>query len=141
MLCVDTCLNTAIPSQRASARAQPWSRSSRTRDSLPEGVRSILKLLIETFTGLEVQIAILDAEINCRSKTDPTACLTIPGVGPVVSTAITALVRPHRVLQAGVILRLGSGSRRFRNRHADQTERKVGVRVARVERYGALRKL
>src|SRR5262249_25861271 len=36
----------------------------------------------------------LDAEINQRSKSDPTACrlMTIPGVGPIASTAITALV-------------------------------------------------
>ena len=35
-----------------------------------------------------------DAEINQRSKSDPTArrLMTIPGVGPIVSTAVTALV-------------------------------------------------
>jgi len=43
---------------------------------------------------LDGQIAALDAEINRRSKADPTArrLMTIPGVGPIVSTAITALV-------------------------------------------------
>jgi transposase len=62
--------------------------------SLPESVRSVLRLLVDTFTALEGQIAGLDAEINRRSKTDPTArrLMTIPGVGPIVSTAIIALV-------------------------------------------------
>jgi len=43
------------------------------RSSLPKNVRIILKPLIDTFTALEEQIAVLDAEINQRSKTDPTA--------------------------------------------------------------------
>jgi transposase len=61
---------------------------------LPESVRIILKLLVDTFTALEAQITALDAELNQRSRADPTArrLMTIPGVGPIVSTAITALV-------------------------------------------------
>jgi transposase len=61
--------------------------------ALPENARLILKLLIDTFTALEGQIAQLDGEINRRSKADPTArrLMTIPGVGPIISTAITAL--------------------------------------------------
>ncbi len=57
---------------------------------LPESVRVILKLLEDTFTALDGQIAALDAEINRRSKADPTArrLMTIPGVGPIASTAI-----------------------------------------------------
>ena len=53
------------------------------RSSLPESVRIILELLVDTFTALEAQIAALDAEINRRSKADPTArrLMTIPGVG------------------------------------------------------------
>ena len=64
------------------------------QSSLPDSVRVILKLLVDTFTALEGQIAALDAEINQRSKSDPTArrLMTIPGVGPITSTAITALV-------------------------------------------------
>jgi len=71
--------------------------------SLPEGVRSILKLLVDTFTGLEAQIAVLDAEINRRSKTDPAArrLMTIPGIGPIVSTAITALAPAAHSFAAG----------------------------------------
>jgi transposase len=73
------------------------------QSSLPEGVRIILKLLVDTFTALDGQIAALDAEINRRSKADPTArrLMTIPGVGPIVSTAITALVPAAQGFPAG----------------------------------------
>jgi transposase len=66
-------------------------------------VRVILKLLVDTFTALEAQIAALDAEINQRSKSDPTArqLMTIPGVGPIVSTAIIALVPAAEGFPAG----------------------------------------
>ena len=71
--------------------------------SLPDGVRVILKLLVDTFTALEAQITALDAEINRRSKSDPTArrLMTIPGVGPIASTAITALVPAAEGFSAG----------------------------------------
>ena len=71
--------------------------------SLPDGVRVILKLLVDTFTALEAQITALDAEINRRSKSDPTArrLMTIPGVGPIASTAITALVPAAEGFPAG----------------------------------------
>src|SRR6516165_6949409 len=71
--------------------------------SLPDSVRVILKLLVDTFTALEAQIAALDAEIKQRSKSDPTArrLMTIPGVGPIASTAITALVPAAEGFPAG----------------------------------------
>ena len=52
---------------------------------------------------MEAQIAALDAEINRRSKADPTArrLMTIPGVGPIASTAITALVPAAEGFPAG----------------------------------------
>ena len=55
------------------------------QSSLPGSVRIILRLLVDTFTALDGQIAALDAEINQRSKADPTArrLMTIPGVGPI----------------------------------------------------------
>ena len=68
-----------------------------------EFFRILLKLLVDTFTALEAQIAVLDAEINQRSKSDPTArrLMTIPGVGPIASTAITALVPAAEGFPAG----------------------------------------
>src|SRR5712671_6138496 len=73
------------------------------QSSLPDSVRVILKLLVDTFTALEAQIAVLDAEIDQRSKSDPTArrLMTIPGVGPIASTAITALVPAAAGFPAG----------------------------------------
>ena len=75
---------------------------------LPESGRIILQLLVDTFTALEAQIAALDTEINRRSKADPTArrLMTIPGVGPIVSTAITALVPAAEGFRAGRDCRL-----------------------------------
>jgi transposase len=73
------------------------------QSSLPEGARVILRLLVDTFTALDSQIATLDAEINQRSKADPTArrLMTIPGVGPITATAITALVPAVQGFAAG----------------------------------------
>jgi hypothetical protein len=66
-------------------------------------VRVILKLLVDTFTALEAQMTALNAEINQRAKSDPTArrLMTIPGVGPITSTAITALVPAAEGFPAG----------------------------------------
>jgi transposase len=71
--------------------------------SLPESARIVLKLLIATFTALEAQIKQLDVEINRRSKADPLArrLMTIPGVGPIAATAITALVSAAENFRAG----------------------------------------
>ena len=53
--------------------------------------------------ALEWAITALDGEINQRSKSDPTArrLMTIPGVGPITSTAITALVPAAEGFPAG----------------------------------------
>jgi transposase len=73
------------------------------QSSLPEGARVILELLVDTFTALDSQIAALDTKINQRSKADPTArrLMTIPGVGPITATAITALVPAVQGFAAG----------------------------------------
>jgi transposase len=73
------------------------------QSALPDSARVILTLLIDTFTALEAQITALDAEINQRSKSDPTArrLMTIPGVGPIASTAIIALVPAAEGFPAG----------------------------------------
>jgi len=78
-------------------------RGFQRRSPLPDRVRVILKLLVDTFTALDAQITALDAEINQRSKSDPTArrLMTIPGVGPITSTAITALVPAAEGFPAG----------------------------------------
>ena len=62
--------------------------------SVPQAARSILQVLITTLEALGKQIDALDAEINRRAKDDPVArrLMTIPGIGPIAATAITALV-------------------------------------------------
>jgi transposase len=70
---------------------------------LPESARAIFKVLIATLTSLEANIAVLDAEITRRSKEDPAArrLMTIPGVGPISATAITALAPPAETFRSG----------------------------------------
>src|SRR5215472_17257054 len=99
-----TLWNTAMSFRRASPMLKPLSPWSRTYSPhSPDSVRVILKLLVDTFTALEAQITALDVEINQRSKSDPTArrLMTIPVVGPIASTAITALVPAAEGFPAG----------------------------------------
>jgi transposase len=71
--------------------------------TVPDNARTILKVLIGTFTALEAQIKELDAEINRRSKKNAVArrLMTIPGVGPITATAIMALVPAAEGFRAG----------------------------------------
>jgi transposase len=59
--------------------------------------------LVGTFQALEAQIQALDAEITQRAKADPVArrLMTIPGIGPIAATAITALVPAPEGFRAG----------------------------------------
>ena len=71
--------------------------------SVPESARAILTVLIATFQALEAQVQVLDAEITRRAKADPVArrLMTIPGIGPIAATAITALVPAPEGFRAG----------------------------------------
>ena len=71
--------------------------------SLPESARAIFKVLITSLTALEESIAALDVEISRRSREDPVArrLMTIPGVGPITATAITALAPPVEMFATG----------------------------------------
>jgi transposase len=71
--------------------------------SVPESARTILTVLVGTFRALETQIEELDAEIARRAKADPVArrLMTIPGIGPIAATAITALVPAPQGFRAG----------------------------------------
>ena len=82
------------------------------QSSLPDSVRVILKLLVDTFTALEAQIAVLDAEINQRSKSDPTArrLMTISAWGQLPRRqSLRWCLRP-RGFRLGAISRPGSDS-------------------------------
>jgi transposase len=71
--------------------------------SLPESARSVLAVLVDTLTALERQVETLDAEITRRAKVDPAArrLMTIPGVGPIAATAVTALVPAPEGFRSG----------------------------------------
>ena len=74
-----------------------------TTSSVPESARTILTVLIGTFRALQTQITQLDAEIARRAKADPVArrLMTIPGIGSIAATAITALVPAPEGFRAG----------------------------------------
>ena len=72
-------------------------------EPLPEMARASLRVLITTLRALDEQIAGLDAAIARRAKADPVVrrLMTIPGVGPIIATAIVALAPPPEAFQAG----------------------------------------
>lgn len=73
------------------------------RSAVPEGVRSVCMVLLDTLTMLDRQIALLDKEIVRRSREDAVArrLMTIPGIGPITATAITALAPPSETFAKG----------------------------------------
>jgi len=70
---------------------------------LPDAARPILDILIETLRSLDVKIRRLDVEITRRAKEDEVArrLMTIPGVGPVIATALAALAPPAETFKRG----------------------------------------
>jgi transposase len=70
---------------------------------LPEAARPVLLVLVETLNALESQIKRLDAEIARRAKEDELArrLMSIPGVGPVIATAMAALAPPIETFRCG----------------------------------------
>ena len=67
-----------------------------TRTSMPEAARSMLKLMADTMRMLAEKVAELDREIARRAKEDEVArrLMTIPGIGPLIATAVAALAPP-----------------------------------------------
>jgi len=70
---------------------------------VPASARTILQVLIRTLEALGTQLEELGAEIARRAEADPVAhwLMTIPGVGPIAATAITALVPAPEGFRAG----------------------------------------
>lgn len=71
--------------------------------SVPAIVRAALIPMGEILAALEKQIAILDKDITCRARANPTARRldTIPGFGPILSSAIAAIVADPRHFASG----------------------------------------
>lgn len=70
---------------------------------VPESARSCLQLLVDTLRALRDRIDRLDAEITARAKQDESArrLMEIPGIGPMIATAIQALAPPAETFRSG----------------------------------------
>jgi transposase len=81
---------------------------------LPAEARPVLEVIAESLQSVRAKIATLDREIAMRAKADALAkrLMTIPGVGPVVATALVALAPPASTFRRGETSPPGWGSRR-----------------------------
>ena len=63
---------------------------------LPSDAIATLKVLVSSLTQLEKEISKLDAEIARRAKENEVArrLMTVPGIGPLIATAIAVLAPP-----------------------------------------------
>lgn len=70
---------------------------------IPAQARPILMVIAQGLETLQAQIAVLDREIASRAKADPVAkrLMTIPGVGPVIATALVALAPAASTFRRG----------------------------------------
>ena len=70
---------------------------------IPAEARPILVIIADSLRVLQSQIALLDREIAARAKADPVAqrLMTVPGVGPVISTALVALAPAANTFRRG----------------------------------------
>lgn len=61
--------------------------------NLPEAARACLAVLVRALRNLQEQTAALDAEIARRAKADEVTrrLMTVPGIGPLIATAVEAL--------------------------------------------------
>lgn len=70
---------------------------------LPESARTIFVIMIDSVKALDERIAVLDGVIAKRAKEDPIArrLMTIPGIGPITATALSALAPPPENFRKG----------------------------------------
>ena len=71
--------------------------------ALPEAARAAFLVMIDTIRTLDGHIDGFEREIARRAKQDPDAkrLVTIPGVGPVIATAVMALAPPMESFRRG----------------------------------------
>src|SRR5216684_2859135 len=74
-----------------------------TNSVVPGSARSCLQLLVDTLRALRDRIDHLDAEIATRAKQDEGArrLMGIPGIGPMIATALQALAPPAKTFRSG----------------------------------------
>ena len=71
--------------------------------SIPPAARTMFRTMLDLLEVLNERIGDLDKEIARRAREDETArrLMTIPGVGPITATAITALAPPAETFAKG----------------------------------------
>ena len=70
---------------------------------LPEISRPLLSIMVDTLEALNARIRQLETQIARRAKEDETSrrLTTIPGIGPIIATAIAALAPPASTFKRG----------------------------------------
>jgi len=70
---------------------------------LPAEARPVLAVIADSLQAIRTRISMLDREIAARAKADPVAkrLMSIPGVGPVVATALVALAPAANTFRRG----------------------------------------
>ncbi|MDZ4395798.1 IS110 family transposase [Cypionkella sp.] len=70
---------------------------------LPEQAVTTLRVLVDVTGSFDMEIAKLDAEIRNRAKENDVArrLMTIPGIGPLIATAIAVLAPPLETFRRG----------------------------------------
>lgn len=70
---------------------------------LPAEARPVLAVIADSLQTVQSNISSLDREIAARAKVDPVAkrLMTIPGVGPVIATAVVALAPDASTFRRG----------------------------------------
>jgi transposase len=70
---------------------------------IPDAARSCLARLVEMLRRLQDEVTALDRDITARAKTDDVArrLMTVPGIGPLIATAIEALAPPPETFRSG----------------------------------------
>jgi transposase len=70
---------------------------------IPDAARSCLARLVEMLRRLQDEVTALDREITARAKTDDVArrLMTVPGIGPLIATAIEVLAPPPETFRSG----------------------------------------
>ena len=70
---------------------------------IPDLARSCLVRLVEMLRRLQTEITELDREIATRARADDVArrLMTVPGIGPLIATAIEALAPPPETFRSG----------------------------------------
>ena len=74
-----------------------------TGSGIPADATPTLKVLIAALAHLEAEIGKLDAEIARRAKENDVArrLMTVPGIGPLIATAIAVLAPPPETFRKG----------------------------------------